>query len=103
MLFNSIEYILFLPLVFLIYWAIGYAGINNSLKLRMQNIFLLLASYVFYAYWDWRFLGLLIGMSFVSWIGGKYIAKLQGVANTPEGGGANIVRGKIAPYNYCCT
>ena len=60
---------------------------KDSLKLRMQNMFLLLASYVFYAWWDWRFLGLLFGMSFVSWLGGSYIAKRQKVANASEGGG----------------
>ena len=67
MLFNSLEYILFLPIIFLIYWTIGYARINASLKLRIQNVLLLLASYVFYAYWDWRFLALLFGMSYLSW------------------------------------
>ena len=87
MLFNSIEYLFFLPIVFLIYWAIGYTMMKDSLKLRMQNMFLLLASCVFYAWWDWRFLGLLFGMSFVSWLGGSYIAKLQKVANASGGGG----------------
>lgn len=81
MLFNSLEFIVFLPIVFLIYWAIGYAKINDSLRLRMQNAFVLIASYMFYAWWDWRFLGLLFGMSFLSWLGGRKIA------NTLEGGG----------------
>ena len=75
MLFNSIEYLFFLPIVFLIYWAIGYSRFNDSLRRRMQNIFLLLASYVFYARWDWRFLGLLFGMSFLSWGCGSLIDK----------------------------
>lgn len=48
---------------------------------------MLLASYVFYAWWNWRFLGLLLGMSLVSWIGGKYISMESNVANAPEGGG----------------
>ncbi|MDQ3102206.1 MAG: MBOAT family protein, partial [Bacteroidota bacterium] len=52
MLFNSIDFAIFLPLVFLIYW--GFFG--RSLK--GQNAFLLLASMVFYGWWDWRFLGL---------------------------------------------
>ena len=85
MLFNSLEYILFFSIIFLIYGTIGYARINASLKLCMQNIFLLLASYIFYAWWDWRFLGVLIGMSCFSWLGGQYIAKLQSVANTSRG------------------
>lgn len=74
MLFNSIEFAVFLPIVFAIYWMLWK-------NMKWQNIFLLLASYVFYAWWDWRFLGLLVGMSFLSWLGGRKIA------NTPEGGG----------------
>ncbi|MGE0636656.1 MAG: MBOAT family protein [Bacteroidia bacterium] len=54
MLFNSIEFLLFLPVVFLLYWFIT----NNNLKL--QNLLLLVASYFFYACWDYRFLFLLI-------------------------------------------
>tara|TARA_Y100000992_G_scaffold301999_1_gene274509 strand:- start:544 stop:2010 length:1467 start_codon:yes stop_codon:yes gene_type:complete len=53
MLFNSIDFAIFLPLAFLIYWAL-----NKSLKL--QNIFLLIVSYIFYGWWDWRFLSLII-------------------------------------------
>ena len=49
--------------------------------MKWQNVVLLLASYVFYAWWDWRFLGLLFSMSFLSWLGGRIIA------NTPEKGG----------------
>ena len=74
MIFNSIEYALFLPIVFLIYWAIGYARINDLLKLRLQNAFVVVASYIFYAWWDWRFLGLLVGMSLFAWICGKMVA-----------------------------
>ena len=53
MLFNSIAFFLFLPIVFAIYWAI-------QRSLRLQNTFLVLASYIFYGWWDWRFLGLII-------------------------------------------
>lgn len=74
MLFNSLTYAIFLPIMFAIYWLLRK-------NYKWQNVFLLLASYVFYAYWDWRFLGLLFGMSFLSWFGGRKIA------NTPEGGG----------------
>ena len=49
MLFNSLEFAFFLPLVFLIYWAIGYAKIGDTLKLRLQNAFVVIASYVFMA------------------------------------------------------
>ena len=73
MLFNSIEFALFLPIVFLIYWAIGYAHINDRLKLRLQNAFVLIASYVFYGWWDWRFLLLIAFTSFCSWGSGLLI------------------------------
>ena len=54
MLFNSINFAIFLPIVFILYWFLT----NKSLK--FQNILLLIASYFFYACWDWRFLFLLI-------------------------------------------
>jgi alginate O-acetyltransferase complex protein AlgI len=54
MLFNSINFAIFLPIVFVFYWFVT----NKNLKL--QNILLLVSSYFFYACWDWRFLFLLI-------------------------------------------
>lgn len=54
MLFNSANFAIFLPIVFLLYWFVA----NKNLKL--QNILLLVSSYFFYACWDWRFLFLLI-------------------------------------------
>ncbi len=54
MIFNSIEFALFLPIVFLAYWFLA----NKSLK--AQNVLLLISSYFFYACWDWRFLFLLV-------------------------------------------
>lgn len=54
MLFNSLSFLFFLPIVFSIYWILNGKGV------RFQNILLLLASYYFYACWDWRFLFLLI-------------------------------------------
>lgn len=68
MLFNSIEFAIFLPIVYGIYWAIRK-------NLKLQNLFVVLASYVFYGWWDWRFLGLLLGMSLFSWICGKMVVK----------------------------
>ena len=68
MIFNSVEYALFFPIVFVVYWLLGK-------KLRLQNIFAVVASYVFYAWWDWRFLGLLIGMSLISWLAGELLTK----------------------------
>ncbi|MFI2743090.1 MBOAT family O-acyltransferase [Zhouia sp. PK063] len=54
MFFNSIEFVIFLPVVFLLYWFVFQRN------LKQQNLLLLLASYVFYGWWDWRFLSLII-------------------------------------------
>ena len=75
MIFNSIEFAIFLPIVFIIYWAIGYARIKDSLKLRLQNAFVVVASYVFYGWWDWRFLLLIAFTSLCSWGSGLLIHK----------------------------
>ncbi len=53
MLFNSIDFAVFLPIAFVLYWSL------NS-NLRGQNAFLILTGSVFYGWWDWRFLGLLV-------------------------------------------
>lgn len=60
MQFDSYIYALFLPLVFILYWALAR-------RLRLQNALLLAASYTFYGWWDWRFLGLIIATSLTSW------------------------------------
>ncbi len=54
MLFNSISFLIFLPIVFAIYWFVA------NKNLRLQNALVLIASYYFYACWDWRFMFLLI-------------------------------------------
>ncbi|MCP4290300.1 MAG: MBOAT family protein [bacterium] len=64
MLFNSLAFAIFLPLVFALYWA---AGRN---RLRLQNTLLLVASYVFYGWWDWRFLSLIVISSIVDYWAG---------------------------------
>lgn len=71
MLFNSIEYAIFLPIVFLFYWFI----VNKNLKL--QNFFLLTISYIFYGWWDWRFLILIIFSSMVDYLVGIRLEKQQ--------------------------
>ncbi len=64
MLFNSIEFAIFLPVVFIFYWFI----VNKNLK--HQNLLLLIASYIFYGWWDWRFLSLIIFSSAIDyWVG----------------------------------
>jgi alginate O-acetyltransferase complex protein AlgI len=68
MLFNSINFAIFLPIVFFLYWFI----VNKSYKL--QNVLLLFASYYFYACWDWKFLFLLIFSTLLDYIAGLAIS-----------------------------
>ena len=81
MLFISIEYIIFLPIVFLLYRFVFDRFIRRwKYQLRLQNAFVVLASYVFYGWWDWRFLLLIAFTSFCSWSSGLLIGK----AKTPK-------------------
>lgn len=67
MLFNSLNFLIFLPVVFMLYWFV----VNRSLK--YQNILLLAASYFFYSCWDWRFLFLLAFSTFLDFYSGLAI------------------------------
>tara|TARA_Y100001970_G_C14214545_1_gene848867 strand:- start:1019 stop:2455 length:1437 start_codon:yes stop_codon:yes gene_type:complete len=67
MLFNSIDFAIFLPIVFSIYWLIK--------KRKKQNLFLVISSYIFYGWWDWRFLFLIIFSSVVDYIVGIKLEK----------------------------
>lgn len=70
MLFNSIEFLLFLPIVFIFYWFV----FNNNL--RNQNLLILISSYVFYGWWDYRFLSLIFLSTVVDYFIGINISKL---------------------------
>ncbi|WP_282069507.1 MBOAT family O-acyltransferase [Olleya namhaensis] len=61
MYFNSLDFAVFLPIVFVLYWFVT----NRNLKL--QNALLVTASYYFYGYWDWRFLSLIIFSSVIDY------------------------------------
>ena len=67
MLFNSLPFAVFLPIVFAVYWAL-----RNSL--RSQNVMLLVASYIFYGWWDARFLSLIVASTVVDYLLGQYLA-----------------------------
>jgi len=69
MLFNSIEFLLFLPIVFVFYWFV----LNTNLK--AQNSLILISSYVFYGWWDFRFLSLIFLSTIVDYIIGLNIPK----------------------------
>ena len=64
MLFNSIEFVIFFILVFFIYW---------KLNRKKQNIFIIICSYIFYGWWDWRFLTLIFISTIVDFFLGKKI------------------------------
>lgn len=72
MLFNSLAFMAFLPVVFVAYWWL-FPG------LRKQNVFVLFASWSFYAWWDWRFLGLLL----ISSLGDYWIGRALGATDSP--------------------
>ena len=65
MLFNSLDFAVFLPIVFALYWFVT----NQNLKL--QNALIVVASYVFYGWWDWRFLSLIIFSTLVDYSIGR--------------------------------
>ena len=73
MLFNSVEFAVFLPLVFILYWFV----FNGNLK--AQNLLLLISSYFFYGWWDWRFLFLVAFSSLVDYLVGLNLARVDGV------------------------
>lgn len=67
MLFNSFQFLVFLPVVFLLYWFVF------SKSKVSQNIFLLLVSYLFYSFWDWRFSFLLAFSTVLDFYSGSII------------------------------
>ncbi len=74
MLFNSIEFAVFLPLVFLLYWFVfDYALRRCRRQLLWQNLFVVVASYVFYGWWNWRFLILIAITTVCSYLSGLLI------------------------------
>jgi alginate O-acetyltransferase complex protein AlgI len=73
MLFNSIEFLVFLPLVFVLYW---FVFSRNKI---FQNSFLLLTSYVFYSFWDWRFSFLLAFSTFLDYSLGIIIDRVLNI------------------------
>ena len=71
MSFNSIEFIIFLPIVFLLYWFVFK-------KTKKQNLLIVAASYMFYGWWDWRFLILIAVTSLCSYASGLLIERWEG-------------------------
>ena len=69
MLFNSIDFAIFLPIVFILYWFV------TNHNLRLQNFLIVVSSFLFYGWWDWRFLSLLVFSAIIDYFVGIAIAK----------------------------
>ncbi len=97
MLFNSLDYLIFLPIVFVIYWYV----LNKSLNL--QNAFLLGASYFFYGWWDWRFLFLIAFSSLLDYTLGLQIGKSETQKQKKIYLGISLVAnlGLLGFFKYC--
>ncbi len=73
MFFNSIDFAIFLPIVFVLYWFVA----NKSIK--FQNFIIVIASYVFYGWWDWRFLSLILFSTVVDYCVGICFLKQENI------------------------
>ena len=82
MSFTSLSFYVFLPLVFAGYWLICYPKARESipnLRLGLQNLFVVIASYIFYGWWDWRFLILMTITAVWAWASGLCLVQFSGV------------------------
>ena len=75
MLFNSIDFAIFLPIVFGLYWFVFKSN------LKLQNALIVLASYVFYGWWDYRFLALIVISTLVDFMVGQQLYKANSKLN----------------------
>ena len=78
MLFNSLDFAVFLPIVFFLDWYVFKKNI------RIQNLLIVIASYVFYGWWDWRFLSLIIFSTLIDYTVGIKLGKEEKALNQAE-------------------
>lgn len=71
MLFNSLDFAVFLPIVFFLYWFV------TKRNLKIQNLLVVFASYLFYGWWDWRFLSLIIFSTLVDYTVGRRLSVVE--------------------------
>lgn len=103
MLFNSLEFAIFLPIVFLLYWFVfGWALRHCKHALLWQNAFVLAVSYVFYGWWNWRLLILIAITSLSSWGTAIGISSVQSVRHKKAWLSLNIILniGILAVFKY---
>ncbi len=91
MTFVSIAYLLLLPTVFVLYYTVA------ARSLRLQNYLLLAASYFFYGWWDWRFMGLLGGITLTTWACALPAARRRMWA----GVNVAVCIGALVAFKYC--
>ncbi len=72
MIFNSLDFAVFLPIVFLLYWCLNH-------HLKIQNLLILCASYFFYGWWDWRFLSLILFSSVTDYLIGLKLSNEKSI------------------------
>lgn len=70
MLFNSIEFLIFLPIVFALYWL-------SKKSLKLQNLLIVVVSYIFYGWWNYRFLFLIALTTACSFLSGLLVEKCE--------------------------
>ncbi len=75
MLFNSIDFAIFLPIIFILYWFV----LNKNL--RIQNLLIVASSYLFYGWWDWRFLSLILFSTVVDYLVGRQLKTQEDAEN----------------------
>ncbi len=71
MLFNSIDFAIFLPIVFILYWFV------TDKNLKLQNALMVAASYLFYGWWDWRFLSLIFFSTIIDYTIGQKLSTVE--------------------------
>ena len=109
MQFISFEFVLFLPIVFLLYWLVF-----NRIGTKWANAFIILSSYVFYGWWNWKLCLLLFGISLLTYIAGALMAHLRTISPECESRGklhnpvwwVNFVTivicvGTLGVFKYC--
>ncbi len=74
MLFNSIDFAIFIPIVFFLYWFV------TQRNLKAQNFLIVIASYLFYGWWDWRFLFLIVFSTLVDFSIGNLLRDEERIA-----------------------
>lgn len=98
MLFHSIEFFVFLPIVFLLYWRV----LRTSR--RGQNVLIVVASYVFYAWWDYRFLLLIAALTALSYAAGRLLLRYDerpAVRRWICGGNIVAALSALVYFKYC--